>query len=139
MDPANLPATFFAILSLGFVGDLEGVKRKECLRWLRSLQRKDGSFGELITQDGEIEGGRDMRLSYVATAIRWMLRGDGEGEEEDIDIEALVNFLRAGQVCVGFLLKEFELIGEGRLMMVGYRNLQSMKLMVCPQFQVSEK
>lgn len=101
MDPANLPATFFAILSLGFVGDLEGVERKQCLRWLKSLQRTDGSFGELITQHGEIEGGRDMRLSYVAAAIRWMLRGDGEGQEEDIDVEALVDFLRAGQVCLG--------------------------------------
>ena len=102
MDPANLPATFFAILSLGYVGDLEGAKRKECLRWLQKLQREDGSFGELVTQEGEIEGGRDMRLSYVATAVRWMLRGDEveEGDEEDINVEALVDFLRAGQVCV---------------------------------------
>lgn len=102
MDPANLPATFFAILSLGYVGDLEGVKRKECLRWLQKLQREDGSFGELVTQEGDIEGGRDIRLSYVATAVRWMLRGDEveEGDEEDINVEALVDFLRAGQVCV---------------------------------------
>ena len=65
----------------------------------------DGSFGELVTQEGDIEGGKDMRYCYVAAAIRWMLRGDGEfeEEEEDIDVEALVDFLRAGQVCDAFV------------------------------------
>ena len=107
MDPANLPATFFAILSLTFVGNLEGVKRNECLRWLKKLQREDGSFGELVTQEGRIEGGRDMRYCYVATAVRWMLRGDAplseREKEEDINVEALVDHLRSGQVhyCAG--------------------------------------
>jgi geranylgeranyl transferase type-1 subunit beta len=107
LDPANLPATFFAILSLTFVGNLEGVKRSECLRWLKGLQREDGSFGELVTQEGRIEGGKDMRYCYVATAVRWMLRGDTplseKEKEEDINVETLVDHLRAGQVhyCVG--------------------------------------
>ncbi|KAK6615240.1 prenyltransferase and squalene oxidase [Botrytis cinerea] len=71
IDPANLPATFFAILSLGF--------------------REDGSFGEFITEDGKIQGGTDMRYCYVATAIRWMLTGDAHEErgEDDIDVEKL--------------------------------------------------
>lgn len=99
MDPANLPATCFAILSLSFVGTLEKVKRKECLKWLKSLQREDGSFGELITKDGKIEGGRDMRYCFVAMGVRWMLRGDlNDQQEDDIDIEKLVGHLRAGQV-----------------------------------------
>lgn len=101
MDPANLPATFFAILSLSFVGDLENIKREKCLGWLETLQRKDGSFGELVTEDGSIKGGRDMRYCYVATAIRWMLRGDelsGEETEGDIDVDKLVNHIRSGQV-----------------------------------------
>jgi geranylgeranyl transferase type-1 subunit beta len=107
MDPANLPATFFAILSLTFVGNLEGVKRNECLRWLKKVQREDGSFGELVTQEGRIIGGRDMRYCYVATAVRWMLRGGAplseREKEEDINVEALVVHLQAGQVhyCVG--------------------------------------
>jgi len=102
VDPANLPATFFAILSLSFVGTFDEIKRDKCLRWLKRLQREDGSFGQLISQEGVIEGGRDMRNTYVATAIRWMLRGDEElsveEKEDDIDVEKLVDHIRAGQV-----------------------------------------
>ncbi|KAE8452101.1 hypothetical protein EG329_001568 [Mollisiaceae sp. DMI_Dod_QoI] len=105
MDPANLPATYFALLGLSFVGSLEGIKGDDCLKWLKTLQREDGSFGELITQDGAIKGGRDMRYCYVATAIRWMLRGDEKldeaGREGDIDIDRLVNHIRAGQTYDG--------------------------------------
>lgn len=102
MDPANLPATFFALLSLSFTGSLEGVKRDACLKWLRSLQRDDGSFGELRTQEGAVEGGSDMRYCQISTAIRWILRGDvKEGEVpvgEDINVDKLVDHIRAGQV-----------------------------------------
>jgi geranylgeranyl transferase type-1 subunit beta len=102
MDPANLPATFFAILSLSFVGTLEQVRRDDCLKWLKTLQRDDGSFGELVTQDRTIEGGRDMRYCYLAAGVRWMLKGDtpliGEEKEGDIDLEKLVDHVRSGQV-----------------------------------------
>lgn len=102
MDPANLPATYFAIMSLSFVGSLDEIKRDDCLRWLKTLQRGDGSFGEIVTQDGIIEGGRDMRTCMVAAAIRWMLRGDEEltkeEKEEAIDVDKLVEHIRAGQV-----------------------------------------
>lgn len=102
MDPANLPATCFAILGLSVVGTLDKIERLECLRWLRTLQREDGSFGELVTQNGTIEGGRDMRYCYCATAIRWILRGDDELDESlrgiDIDVEKLVDHIRSGQV-----------------------------------------
>ncbi|KAA8576324.1 hypothetical protein MFRU_009g02130 [Monilinia fructicola] len=103
VDPANLPATFFAILSLAFVDGLADVKRIECLQWLRRLQREDGSFGEFVTEDGKIQGGRDMRYCYVATAIRWMLTGDAHEErgDNDIDVEKLVGHLRAGQTYDG--------------------------------------
>ncbi|KAH6709319.1 terpenoid cyclases/protein prenyltransferase alpha-alpha toroid [Leptodontidium sp. 2 PMI_412] len=101
MDPANLPATFFALLSLSFVGGLDRVNRVACLKWLKTLQRKDGSFGELVTQDGDIEGGRDMRYCQTATAVRWILTADEEEKEEDIDIEGLVDYIRAGQTYDG--------------------------------------
>jgi len=48
MDPANLPATYFAMLSLSLWVVREG-KEEEALEWLRKLQREDGSFGELVT------------------------------------------------------------------------------------------
>ncbi|CCU78869.1 putative geranylgeranyltransferase type I beta subunit [Blumeria hordei DH14] len=101
IDPANLPATFFAILSLGFVGDLTRVARKKCLRWLKSLQRDDGSFGELRTCDGIIGGGRDMRYCYVAAAIRWMLKGYELAKGEDIDVEMLLRHIHSGQTYDG--------------------------------------
>jgi geranylgeranyl transferase type-1 subunit beta len=103
MDPASLPATFFAILSLSFVGSFEQIRRDDCLKWLKTLQRDDGSFGEIVTQDGVIEGGRDMRPCYLAAGVRWMLRGDtplSEKEKgDDIDLEKMVDYIRSGQVC----------------------------------------
>ncbi|TVY85943.1 Geranylgeranyl transferase type-1 subunit beta, partial [Lachnellula willkommii] len=46
----------------------------------------------------------DMRHCYVASAVRWMLRGDvpaGEKVEGDIDVEGLVGHLRNGQTYDG--------------------------------------
>lgn len=132
MDPANLPATFFAILSLGFVGGLEGVKRRECLEWLRRLQRDDGSFGELVTPDGKVQGGQDMRHCYVASAVRWMLRGDvpaGEKLDGDINVEGLVGHLRNGQVGKSVSTKRL-LADENRRMMEAFLKALPMKHMV---------
>jgi geranylgeranyl transferase type-1 subunit beta len=101
-DPANLPATYFAILSLSFVGGFRDVKRIDCLRWLKRLQREDGSFGEVLGEDGNVEGGRDMRYCHFASGVRWMLRGDlgSNGGEiyEDIDVDKLVKHIQAGEV-----------------------------------------
>jgi geranylgeranyl transferase type-1 subunit beta len=99
-SPANLPLTFFAILSLSFVDGLGGLKKKECMAWLRGVQRPDGSFGELIAEGGQIKGGNDMRYCYCAAAIRWVLRVGEPADEtdEDIDVEKLVNYIRASQV-----------------------------------------
>lgn len=103
-----------------------GVDRAATLRWLRRLQRpEDGSFGEIVydppavplppsaageegatttttttTPPPMIAGGRDMRYSYLAAAVRWMLR-DGDGDDEDIDVPALVAHIRRGQTYDG--------------------------------------
>src|SRR5256885_7096621 len=75
-DPANLPATFFALITLIVLGDdLSGVRRRECLEWLPKLQRKNGSFGETIGENGTIEGGSDLRFCYCAAGLRYILRG----------------------------------------------------------------
>lgn len=107
---ANLAASFFALVLLGLAADGEeqargafaGVNRTKLLRWLRKLQREDGSFGQNLWQ-GESVGGRDMRHSYLASSIRWMLRGDveegGEGWVEDVNVEEMVAHIRRGQVC----------------------------------------
>lgn len=108
---ANLAATFFALVTLAIVADKDsesevrsafvGVNRGRLLRWLRRLQRDDGSFGQYLW-DGEAVGGSDTRHSYLACSIRWMLRGHvEEGDaawEQDIDVDATVADIRRGQV-----------------------------------------
>lgn len=105
-DPANVPATYFALASLLILGDdLKRVRRKETLRWIHLMQREDGSFGETLV-DGKQEGGRDPRLGYCATGVRYILRGGTEpgplsidGEIiEDINIDTYVNCVRSSEV-----------------------------------------
>jgi len=119
-DPPNLEATFFAVLSLGYVGGLNRVKRLQCLKWLTTLQRDDGSFGELVGPDGRIEGGRDMRHCFVAVTIWKILRGGLESEKfeySDINIENLVNHIRFGETYDGGLSEDTEHESHG-----GYTN-----------------
>lgn len=115
---ANLPATLFALQLLALLADegdeggaFRGVDRVQTLRWLRRLQREDGSFGEVLRRmPGELEGqgwfiggGYDMRYCYIAASIRWMLRGavrEGEtGWVEDFDAEGLARYIQRSQVC----------------------------------------
>ncbi|KAM0722077.1 hypothetical protein Q7P37_003003 [Cladosporium fusiforme] len=104
-DPANVPATYFALASLLILGDdLKRVQRMETLRWIHAMQREDGSFGETLV-DGKREGGRDPRLGYCATGVRYILRGGTEpgpltidGEVvEDIDFDTYVNCIRRSE------------------------------------------
>lgn len=104
-DPAHIPGTFFALLTLIVLGDdLEKVKRKEILTWLVQMQRPEGSFGETLGEGGYVHGGNDSRFGYMATAIRWMLRGNLEGPCEgipDIDVDAFVTCVRASECYDG--------------------------------------
>ncbi|OAA60882.1 Terpenoid cylases/protein prenyltransferase alpha-alpha toroid [Cordyceps fumosorosea ARSEF 2679] len=113
---ANLAATFFALvlLALTAVGTgseqdesnaFAGVRRKRLLLWLKRLQREeDGAVAQMLW-DGQPVGGHDVRNSYMATGIRWMLRGDLEkGDEcwvEDLDLERLVEFISKTQTHDG--------------------------------------
>lgn len=112
---ASLPATCFAVMLLAMLAGEEDaeaafgeVDRVGTLRWLRRLQRDDGSFGEVLGElrgggEGEfIAGGKDMRYCYLAAMLRWMLRGDvREGDVgwvEDIDVQGLVRYIGRSQV-----------------------------------------
>ncbi|KAI9670373.1 MAG: Geranylgeranyl transferase type-1 subunit beta [Caeruleum heppii] len=97
-DPANLPATYFALAALVVLGDdLSRVRAPACLRWLPKLQRPDGSFGELLGADGQIEGGRDLRFCYCAAGVRYVLQGGREDQRQDeitdIKIDQLVKYI----------------------------------------------
>lgn len=106
-DPASIPSTFFALVILVILGDdLSRVKRAECLRWLPLLQRPDGSFGDILGPDGEIDGGRDLRFCCFAAGTRYILRGRRglgvEGDDvQDIDVSRLVAFIEACQTYDG--------------------------------------
>ncbi|PQK17239.1 hypothetical protein BB8028_0007g04340 [Beauveria bassiana] len=110
---ANLAATFFALVLLALAavggpqeeGAFSGVKRTRLLRWLRRLQRnEDGAVGQMLWE-GEPVGGHDVRNSYMAAGIRWMLRGDvekgDEGWVEDLDLDKLVGFVANTQTHDG--------------------------------------
>lgn len=98
-DPANIAATYFALANLAILDDDMGrINRRGCLNWLKRLQQDDGTFGEAIGLNGEVQGGRDTRFCYCAAAIRWILGGDRAEEEEDIDLDALLRFFEASQV-----------------------------------------
>ncbi|KAM7218842.1 Terpenoid cyclases/protein prenyltransferase alpha-alpha toroid [Rhypophila decipiens] len=110
---ANIAATIFALQLLALLSDdddvFRGVDRVRTLRWLRRLQREDGSFGEVLRElPGRgwfIGGGSDMRYCYIAASIRWFLRGDvKEGEPgwvEDFDTDGLVRYILNSQTYDG--------------------------------------
>ncbi|KAF1945453.1 geranylgeranyl transferas-like protein type i beta subunit [Clathrospora elynae] len=104
-DPAHIPGTFFALLTLVVLrDDLQKVKRREILEWLVKMQRPEGSFGETLGSDGFVHGGHDSRFGYMATAIRWILRGNLEGSCEgvpDIDVDQFVTCVRAAECYDG--------------------------------------
>ena len=99
-DSANLAATYFACAALVVLREgMERVRRKECLEWLKRLQRANGSFGEGIGKGGVVEGAEDMRFCYVAVATRWFLRrGEEMDKVEDVDIKGLVEWIEASVV-----------------------------------------
>ncbi|PHH78803.1 hypothetical protein CDD82_2830 [Ophiocordyceps australis] len=105
---ANLAATYFALLLLGAAAATDDearaafacVRRKKLLRWLRTLQREDGSFGQLVW-DGKAMGGHDVRHSYFASCVRWMLRD--AADQEDINLDTMVAYIRQGQTYDGGL------------------------------------
>jgi len=107
-DPASIPGTYFALCTLLILGDdLESVDRQKCLQWLKSMQRPDGTFGEMRqshTAQGRIVGGSDARLGYCAAGIRYILAGWAHAPETkgvatgDINVEALLDTIRNGQV-----------------------------------------
>lgn len=102
-DVANLAATYFACAALVVLGEgIERVRRKECLEWIRRLQRANGSFAEGIGKGGTVEGAEDMRFCYLAAGVRWYLRrGEDMDKVEDIDVEGLVKWIEASVTYEG--------------------------------------
>ena len=100
-DPANLPATYFALSLLLILGDdFARVRRTETLAWLRLVQRDDGSFGETFVL-GKVHGGTDSRFGYCGMGVRYILRGFDEGPidgVEDVSVPKFVECIRLSEV-----------------------------------------
>jgi geranylgeranyl transferase type-1 subunit beta len=103
-DPANLPSTFFALCILLILGDdLERVEREASLVWVKKLQRKDGSFGEVLGGRAKIEGGKDLRFCCCAAGILHILR-DGDRHDDPMtvfDESAMVEYIASCQSYEG--------------------------------------
>ncbi|KZF24611.1 geranylgeranyl transferase type I beta subunit [Xylona heveae TC161] len=104
-DTASVAATYSALATLIILGDdLKQVRRKETLAWLKRMQRDDGSFGEVMTEGGRIEGGRDSRFCQFAAAIRWVLKGTKSVEDlgvQDINVDATVKYILSSETYDG--------------------------------------
>lgn len=108
-ENANVAATYFALMLLGILADgtdagaretYREVNRVATLKWLKRLQRSDGSFGEIVKADGTIGGGRDMRYCYMAATIRWVLSGHDD-PPLDFDVDSFVAHIRRSQAFDG--------------------------------------
>ncbi|KAK6366168.1 geranylgeranyl transferase type-1 subunit beta [Lithohypha guttulata] len=102
-DPGNLPNTFFALAALLTLNDdLSRVRRKELLSWLPRLQRPDGSFGEILGPDDEIEGGRDLRYCCCAAGIAYILQDPAtEPYQSPFDENRLIDYILSCQTYAG--------------------------------------
>ena len=105
-DAANIAGTYFALVNLILLGDdLDRLDAGACWRWLKGLQVADGSFGEVVSFEGEILSYGDIRFCYCAMGIRWILHrllGNESHKEEmemDVDVTGVVRFIEASQVC----------------------------------------
>lgn len=104
-DRASIPATYFALATLLILrDDFSRVKRDITLKWVKKMQRSDGSFGERLGSNDEVDGGHDTRFGYVAMGIRWMLAGDRSSckdGDNDVNTDALVKNIGALQTYDG--------------------------------------
>ncbi|KAF3934926.1 hypothetical protein ABW19_dt0207011 [Dactylella cylindrospora] len=105
-DPATLPGTFFSLVILAALGDdLSRVRREETLEWVASLQRPDGSFADMYTEnETDSVAVKDVRFVYLASATRWILKGEEgslEREIKDINVDQAVRYLQSTECYDG--------------------------------------
>ncbi|GAO47068.1 terpenoid cyclases/Protein prenyltransferase [Saitoella complicata NRRL Y-17804] len=99
-DPGHLPSTYFALAALvSLRDDLTRVDWEGTLHLIRRLQRKDGSFAPFVmeTVDGqgeELGGEVDMRFTYCASAVRYILRGN-DCKVEDVKVDSAVDYVKS--------------------------------------------
>lgn len=92
-DPANLHNTYMGLVTLLMLGDnLSRVHRNECLRWVQSLQKPNGCFGEMLGEADEVLGKDDLRSTYCAAGIVYVL-SDQTDEESWLDKDRTLRYV----------------------------------------------
>lgn len=92
-DPANLHNTYMGLVTLLVLGDdLRRVRRKECLRWVKSLQKPNGCFGEMVGEADKVLGKDDLRSSYCATGIVYIL-SEHSDQEVWLDSDRILRYV----------------------------------------------
>ncbi|KIW72169.1 hypothetical protein PV04_00387 [Phialophora macrospora] len=145
-DPANLPNTFFALATLVLLGDdLARVKKRECLAWVRSLQRPNGSFGEFLGEDDAVEGADDPRHCMCAVGIMTILQGKREGagkgkrgEKEPFDESGLRRYIANCQSIDGGIGQAPLLEPHSGLNYCGIATLSFLSLLQTPAVSIDE-
>ncbi|KAK9475510.1 terpenoid cyclases/Protein prenyltransferase [Dipodascopsis tothii] len=92
---SHIASTYFAIATLAILrDDFKRVNRGRILGWLKQCQRVSGdfkgSFAPLLLSN-KPHGELDLRFGYCASALRWMLAG--EGGSDDYDTGACADFI----------------------------------------------
>ncbi|KIW17578.1 hypothetical protein PV08_04773 [Exophiala spinifera] len=134
-DSANLPNTYFALATLVILGDdLSRVKRKECVAWVRSLQRENGSFGEFLGEDDAVEGGDDPRLCMCALGTLSILQGTEQGVgDSPIDTVKLKEYISNCQSHDGGIAQQPLLEAHSGLNYCGIATISFLGLLQSPR------
>ncbi|EXJ75875.1 uncharacterized protein A1O5_00383 [Cladophialophora psammophila CBS 110553] len=139
-DPANLPNTYFALVTLVILGDdLSRVKRRECLAWVAGLQRPNGSFGEFLGENDVVEGADDPRHFMCAVGIIKILQGNGEhAERPGFDEAGLQRYIANCQSHEGGIGQAPLLEAHSGLNYCGIATLSFLALLQKPAVSVQE-
>lgn len=90
-DPANIPATYFALCSLLVLGDdLSRVNRDGFLEGLRTHQTSTGGWGELLWGPDLERENTDLRFVFSAVASWYILKGGNDA----FDVQQAAEFVR---------------------------------------------
>lgn len=95
-DGANLPATYFSVMSLAALRDetfRTRLDREKICRFVGKCQREDGSFAPNWSPARGAFGENDLRCNYMATGILKALRASKKLVNEVMNVPKAIDFI----------------------------------------------